>query len=54
MIVYGQNSRWGTNVSGHKRVWAQSCMGTNVVETELKVQNVKKKFFLFKVVYFYL
>ena len=40
MIVSGHNNLcWGTilsghklNVSGHKSVWAQSCMGTNVVE----------------------
>ena len=25
MIVSGHNSWWGTNVSGHKRAWPQSC-----------------------------
>ena len=31
MIVSGHNnSCWGINVSGHKHVWAQSCLGTNV------------------------
>ena len=29
MIVSGHNnSCWGTNVPGHRRVWAQSCLGT--------------------------
>ena len=27
MIVSGHNSCWGTNVSGRKRVWAQTCLG---------------------------
>ena len=28
MIVSGHNnSCWGINVSGHKRVWAQTCLG---------------------------
>ena len=31
MIVSGHNnSCWGTNLSGHKRVSAQTCLGTNV------------------------
>ena len=30
MIVSGYNSCWGTNVSGHSHVWAQSCLATNV------------------------
>ena len=30
MIESGHNSCWGTNVSGHKHVWAQSILGTNV------------------------
>ena len=30
MILSGHNnSCCGTNVPGHKRVWAQSCLGTN-------------------------
>ena len=28
MIVPGYNSCRGTNMSGHKRVWAQTCLGT--------------------------
>ena len=33
MIVSGHNnSCWGTNVPGHKCVWAQTCLGTNVSE----------------------
>ena len=32
MIVSGQNSCWGMNVSGHNHEWAQTCLVTNVVE----------------------
>ena len=28
MIVPGYNSCRGTNMSGHRRVWAQTCLGT--------------------------
>ena len=30
MSVYGHNSFWGTNMSEHSHVCAQSCLGTNV------------------------
>ena len=40
MIVSDHNnSCWGTNVPGHRRVWAQSCLGTNVSCTNVSGHN---------------
>ena len=39
MIVPGHNSCWGTNVSGHKHAWAQSCLGTMRVGTNVCGHN---------------
>ena len=44
MIVSDHNnSCWGTNVPGHRRVWAQSCMGTNVVEPFRMIYDMPTK-----------